>query len=101
MCLSIRTAPRLHERSQNSAANPAVQQQLNAAQSSLDLPDLGYGAHHVKGLRVHRINILDLGHRKNQSILGFQGGLNRAKRPRTHRTDRSRDAREQHEIPQW
>ena len=77
-----------------------VQEQLNAAQSALDLPDLGYRSGRVQHVGLRLIHVLALRDREDQFVLSFHRRFNGTKRGGAAGSDRSGHARKHHGLPE-
>ena len=78
----------------------AVQQQLHAGHAALQLTDAGDGADRVEPVGSHSLDVLTLGHGKDELVGRGERRLDRLDGHRTSRPDRGSDTREKHNIPQ-
>ena len=83
----------LHEVDRRAARLP-MQQQLHAAQTALDLADLGDGPHRIENSGRDIIDVLALRDGKNESRFALQRRFNCAERRGTARATGHRNARE-------
>ena len=82
------------------AALLAVEQQLHAGKTPLELPDLGDGADRVQHIGVDALDVLTLAHREDEALRGCERGLDRPKGRRSPGSDRGGDPGEQHHLAQ-
>jgi hypothetical protein len=84
----------------SNAAPLAVEQQLHARQSALQLADARDRADGVECFRGHALDVLPLGYGEDQTVGTGQRGLNGTQRGRTPSADRRGDTRKKDDLPQ-
>ena len=82
------------------AAILAVEEELHARETPLELADTGHRADGVEHLGGDLLNVLALRHREHQPLGRVQGGLNGLEGGGLAGVDRRRDIRQEDEIPQ-
>ncbi len=75
-----------------------MQEKLDAAETPLHLADPGNGPDGVQDLGRHLFDVLSLGHREDQSIVGAQGRFNSTESTRTPRPDWRSDTGKQYDL---
>ena len=73
----------------------ALEQQLHATQSTLDLADPGNDAHRVQDVRRRLVGIVTLRNGEDETV-ALQRRFDRAQRPRSPGRDRGRETRKDH-----
>ena len=85
---------------QRHGAALAVEQQLHAGHAALQLADLGDGADGWSPSALTVFDVFLLGDREDQLVGRGEGGFDRLEGHRTTGADRSRHAREEHDVAQ-